>query len=106
MHLLRQMKRVRQVLPEDLSRYVDRHLGGRERVSSDELAIESIADLRAYQVLSTLALRGHRNGGLRRDDPLRRMLRGFEVELDARARTANDHLDTPRFTLRRTRHAA
>lgn len=106
MHLLRQMKRVRQVLPEDLSRYVDRHLGGRERVSSDELAIDSIADLRAYQVLSTLALRGHRNGGLRRDDPLRRMLRGFDVELDARARTANHHLDTPRFTLRRTRHAA
>lgn len=106
LHLLRRMTRARLVKPEDLSRYVERHLAGREAVDSDALEIASIEDLRAYQTLVTLALRGHRPGGVRRDDPIRRLLQGFRVELDAQAHTRNDHLESPRFVLRRARKAA
>ena len=94
------------MLPDDLARYVDRHLDGREAVASDALSTGSIQDLRAYQTLATLALRSHRPGGLRRDDPIRRMLRGFSVELQPGTRSEHPHLHSPRFTLRRTRKTA
>src|SRR5690606_7922880 len=81
LNLRRAIQRARLVLPDDLARYVDRHLDGREAVPSDALSTGSIQDLRAYQTLATLALRSHRPDGLRRDDPIRRMLRGFSVEL-------------------------
>lgn len=102
LNLLREMKRVRLVLPDDLDRYVARHLDGRDAVPSEALAIESIQDFRAYQTLATLALRGRRPGGLRRDDPIRRLLRGFRVELAAGEGGGNRYLHTPRFILHRT----
>ena len=60
------------------------------------------------QTLVTLALRSRRKGGLRREDPLHRLLRGFRVELatgeatDASVDQANPYLQSPRFVLRRT----
>lgn len=106
LNLLRGMTRARLVKAEDLVRYVERHLAGRDAIDSDALAIAGIEDFRAYQTLITLALRSHRSGGLRRDDPIRRLLQGFRVELDATAQTRNEHLESPRFVLRRARKAA
>ena len=100
--LLRRMKRARLVTPEDMARYVGRHLGDAPQVESAALAIGSIEDLRAYQTLLTLALRSHRIGGLRREDPLGRLLRGYRVELlDAGQRDDNGYLRAPRFRVRR-----
>lgn len=106
LNLRRAIQRARLVLPDDLARYVARHLDGREVVGSDALSTASIEDLRAYQTLATLALRSHRPGGLRRDDPIRRMLRGFRVELLPGTRSGHPHLESPRFTLHRTRKTA
>jgi hypothetical protein len=105
--LLRRMKRARLVNAEDMARYVGRHLPPEGSVDSAQLAIASIEDLRAYQTLLTLALRSHRSGGLRRDDPLARLLRGFRVELlDVGATGDNDYLRAPRFTISRLRKTA
>ncbi len=105
--LLRRMKRARLVTPEDMARYLGRHLNAAESVESEGLEIESIADLRAYQTLLTLALRSHRIGGLRRDDPLNRLLRGVRVELLDAGQSPDDRchdngwLRAPRFRVRR-----
>lgn len=105
--LLRRMKRARLVTPEDMAGFVGRHLDGTERIESDALTIAGIGDLRAYQVLLTAALRSRRPGGLRRDDPLGRLLRGFAVELiDAGETGDNGYLRAPRFAVRRTRKPA
>lgn len=107
LNLLRQIKRARLVTPEDMANYVGRHLGDEAQVPSASLQIASIGDLRAYQTLLTLALRSHRTGGLRRDDPLNRLLRGFRVELhDAGDSDDNGYLRAPRFTLHRVRTRA
>jgi hypothetical protein len=99
--LLRRIKRARLVTAEDMANYVGRHLAGAS-VDSAQLSVESIADLRAYQTLLTLALRSHRIGGLRRDDPLGRVLRGFRVELlDIGERGDNGYLRAPRFVIHR-----
>lgn len=108
LNLLRQMKRVRLVLPEDLSRYLDRHWDDAGVLDSQALQIATIEDFRAYQTLVTLALRSQRKGGLRREDPLHRLLRGFRVELaageaaDVSVDQANPYLHSPHFVLRRT----
>lgn len=101
--LLRRMKRARLVTAEDMARYVGRHLTAEGRIDSAMLQIRSIEDLRAYQTLLTLAQRSRRSSGLRRDDPLGRLLRGFRVELaDAGdGRADNGYLRAPRFTLHR-----
>ncbi|MDH7452318.1 DUF5716 family protein [Luteimonas composti] len=100
--LLRRMKRARLVTAEDMARFVGRHLGDRAEVESAAFAIATIEDLRAYQTLLTLALRSHRIGGLRREDPLGRLLRGYRVELlDAGQRDDNGYLRAPRFVVRR-----
>lgn len=105
--LLRGMKRARLVDAEDMARYVARHLPHAGSVDSAQLGIASIADLRAYQTLLTLALRSHRIGGLRRDDPLGRLARGFRVELlDAGERTDNGYLRAPRFAVHRLKNIA
>ncbi len=111
LNLLRRIKRARLVLPEDLARYLDRHWQGRgtpdsQALDSRQLEIATIEDFRAYQTLVTLALRSRRQGGLRRDDPLHRLLRGFRVELVSDAPMAdayagNAYLHAPRFVLRR-----
>lgn len=86
-----------------MARYVGRHLEGAASVDSGQLSIASIEDLRAYQVLLTLALRSHRVGGLRREDPLGRLLRGFRVELvEFGEGTGNDYLRGSRFRILRT----
>ncbi len=101
--LLRRMKRARLVTAEDMARYVGRHLAPSGEIDSSALSIGSIEDLRAYQTLLTLAQRSRRIGGLRRDDPLGRLLRGFRVELlSADTPTDNDWLRAPRFVIRRT----
>lgn len=99
--LLRRMKRARLVTAEDMARYVGRHLPPSGEIDSAALSIASIPDLRAYQTLLTLAQRGRRIGGLRRDDPLSRLLRGFRVELIDDEPTDNDWLRGPRFLIRR-----
>ena len=105
--LLRRIRRARLVTAEDMARYVGRHLPADGRVDSAALAIDSIADLRAYQTLLTLALRSRRIGGLRRDDPLSRLARGFRVELiDAGERNDNGYLRAPRFAVQRLRQTA
>lgn len=104
--LLRRMKRARLVNAEDMARYVGRHLGEGDGIDSRELAIASIEDLRAYQTLLTLALRSHRVGGLRREDPLGRLLRGFRVELLDDGDHDNDYLRGPRFQIRRVASTA
>jgi hypothetical protein len=105
--LLRRMKRARLVNAEDMARYVGRHLPPGGDIDSARLPIASIEDLRAYQTLLTLALRSHRTGGLRRDDPLGRLLRGFRVELlDAGERADNGYLRAPRFVLHRLQPTA
>ncbi|WP_028915454.1 Wadjet anti-phage system protein JetA family protein [Pseudoxanthomonas sp. J31] len=102
--LLRRMKRVRLVTAEDMASYVGRQLPPGGSVDSGALEISSIQDLRAYQTLLTLALRGSRPGGLRRDDPLGRLLRGFRVELVDRGEPGdNGWLRAPRFVVH---HAA
>ena len=101
LNLLRRIKRARLVLPEDLARYLDRHWQGRATLDSQALEIATIEDFRAYQTLVTLALRSSRKGGLRRDDPLHRLLRGFRVERVGDSRSENDYLHAPRFVLRR-----
>lgn len=99
--LLRRMKRARLVTAEDMASYVGRHLDATGEADSDALTIGSIGDLRAYQTLLTLAQRSRRTGGLRRDDPFGRLLRGFTVELLDGEPTDNDCLRGPRFRLRR-----
>lgn len=100
--LMRRMKRARLVTAEDMARYVGRHLMATGSIDSAQLDIASIEDLRAYQTLLTLALRGHRIGGLRRDDPLARLLRGFRVELaEVEEPHDNRYLRAPRFVIRR-----
>lgn len=105
--LLRRMKRARLVDAEGMARYVARHLAQAGSVDSTRLGIASIEDLRAYQTLLTLALRSHRIGGLRRDDPLGRVARGFRVELlDAGERDDNGYLRAPRFVIHRLKNIA
>jgi len=105
--LLRRIKRARLVTPEDMARYVGRHLEQQHRVDSSELSIGSIEDFRAYQTLLTLALRSHRQGGLRREDPLSRLLRGFRVELISEGNPLDTtHLSASRFVIHRIRRAA
>jgi hypothetical protein len=104
--LLRRMKQVRLVTPEAMANYVGRHLAGQESVGSDGLRIESIADFRAYQTLLTLALRSDARGNLRRDDPLRRLLRGFRVELLPEQDASHLSLRGPAFRLHRLRRNA
>lgn len=105
--LLRRMKRARLVNAEDMARYVARHLAHAGSVDSTRLGIASIEDLRAYQTLLTLALRSHRIGGLRRDDPLGRIARGFRVELlDAGEPGDNGYLRAPRFLIHRLKGRA
>ena len=100
--LLRRMKRARLVTAEDMARYVGPHLETTDAVDSGAFSIASIEDLRAYQTLLTLALRSHRAGGLRREDPLGRLLRGYRVELlDAGGHDDNGYLRAPRFVVRR-----
>jgi hypothetical protein len=106
LNLLRRIKRARLVMPEDLARYVGRHLVDADTIASEALEISSIEDLRAYQTLITLALRSHRAGGVRRDDPIHRMLRGFRIELKDGGTTTNEYLQSPCFILYRTRKAA
>src|SRR5690606_18398693 len=102
--LLRRMKRVRLVTAEDMASYVGRQLPPGGSVDSGALEISSIQDLRAYQTLLTLALRGSRPGGLRRDDPLGRLLRRFRAELVDRGEPGdNGRLRAPRFVVH---HAA
>jgi hypothetical protein len=101
------MKRARLVNAEDMARYVARYLPRTGSVDSTQLGIASIEDLRAYQTLLTLALRSHRIGGLRRDDPLGRIARGFRVELlDAGGRADNGYLRAPRFVIHRLKNIA
>ncbi len=101
--LLRRMKRVRLVTAEDMAGYVGRQLPPGGRVESSDMQVGSIQDLRAYQTLLTLALRSRRPGGLRRDDPLGRLLRGFRVELlDAGEPGDNGWLRAPRFAVHAT----
>lgn len=108
--LLRRMKRARLVNAEDMARYVGRHLPPDGSVDSAQLQIASIEDLRAYQTLLTLSLRSHRVGGLRRDDPLARLLRGFRVELLDAGEPGepgdNGYLRAPRFAVHRLRKTA
>jgi len=100
--LLRRMKRARLVTPEDMARYVGRYLPAAGSIESTQLGIASIADLRAYQTLVTLALRSHRSGGLRREDPVGRLLRGFRVELiHDGASDDNGYLRAPHFVIHR-----
>ena len=99
--LLRRMKRARLVTAEDMARYIGRHLTPDGHVASEQFDIASIEDLRAYQTLLTLALRSQRIGGLRRDDPLHRLLRGFRVELVAGESFDNAYLAAPRFIVHR-----
>lgn len=100
--LMRKMKRARLVNAEDMARYVGRHLDAADSADSAMFTIASIEDFRAYQTLLTLALRGHRAGGLRREDPLARLLHGCRVELiDAGGRDDNGYLRAPRFIVRR-----
>ena len=100
--LLRRIKRARLVTPEDMAAYVGRHLPAAGVIDSSALSIESIPDLRAYQTLLTLALRSRRIGGLRRDDPLGRLLRGFRVELPGGDDPVdNAWLRAPRFMIHR-----
>ncbi len=61
-----------------------RHLVNQPSVACEALSIASIEDLRAYQTLITLALRSHRKGGLRRDDPLHRLMRRLPRRATAR----------------------
>ncbi|MEO7052517.1 MAG: Wadjet anti-phage system protein JetA family protein [Rhodanobacter sp.] len=105
--LLRRMKRARLVTPEGMASYVARHLSADGVVESSQLVISSIEDLRAYQALLTLALRSHRIGGLRREDPLGQLLRGFRVDLlDPGEPGDNDYLRAPRFAIHRLRKTA
>lgn len=104
--LLRRMKRARLVTPEDMAAYVGRHLGTDEAIRSDGLELNSIADLRAYQTLLTLALRANRPGDLRRDDPLRRLMRGFRVELLHGHSSQHPQLRGPAFLIHRKRRTA
>lgn len=105
--LLRRMKRARLVTPEDMARYIGRHLPAGGSIESSRLDIASIADLRAYQTLVTLALRSHRAGGLRREDPAGRLLRGFRVELlGSGAPDDNGYLRAPQFAIHRLRKTA
>jgi len=106
LNLLRRMTRVRLVKPEDLVRYVDRHLADADTVDSKALEISGIEDFRAYQTLITIALRSRRAGGLHRDDPIHRMLRGFRIELKDGEHTVNEYLESPHFILHRMRKAA
>jgi hypothetical protein len=106
LNLRRQMQRVRLVSPEDMANYVGRHLAQQESVVSDHLSIESIADFRAYQTLLTLALRSQRAAGLRRDDPLRRLLRGFQIQLLPEQDSVHTTLRGPAFRIRRHRRTA
>lgn len=100
MALLKRIKRARLVLPEDLERYVARHLAPGGSLASEQWPVTCIEELRAYQTLLTIALRSRR-GRIRRDDPLRRYLRGFRVELRADARSEGEHFATPAFTVHR-----
>ncbi|MBV2210226.1 MAG: hypothetical protein KUL77_11775 [Thermomonas sp.] len=105
--LLRRMKRARLVTAESMARYLARHLTAQDRLESSQLEIQSIEDLRAYQTLLTLALRGNRIGGLRREDPLSRIARGFRVELiDPGERVDNAYLRAPRFAIQPIRKTA
>ena len=107
LNLLRRIKRARLVTPEDMARYIGRQLGRGDDLDSVQLEIASIEDLRAYQTLLTLALRSHRTGGMRRDDPLGRVLRGFRAELlDADNPVDNGFLRAPGFAIHRLRKIA
>lgn len=101
LNLLRQIKRARLVTPADMAAYVGRQLASNASIGSEQLAIASIADFRAYQTLLTLAQRSQRPGGLRRDDPLRRLLVGFRVELLPGQHSAHAALRGPAFRLHR-----
>src|SRR5690606_4610698 len=98
--LLRRMKRVRLVTAEDIASYVGRQLPPGGSVDSGAVGNPRTQARRAHPTLPPRALRGSRPAGLRRDDPLGRLLRGCRVELVDRGEPGdNGWLRAPRYAV-------
>lgn len=86
--------RMVRVTDQKLLEFIRRQMQERDRVSSEEIAIESIPDLFAYRALPNLAAIGQ---SVR--------LGEFTITLEE-ARTANDWIDVTAFLIERTRTSA
>ena len=73
-------REARSMTPPKLAKFVLRHLAGNDRVSSNDLALATIPDVRAYQALSGLGL-GMSSDSRRLQLAAMVMAKGFRVKL-------------------------
>lgn len=93
-------REARMVTPLKLAEFVHRQFDGRDTVTSGKIDIESIADVRAYQVLMSIGSATSSNSRYLRL-AARTMARGFRVELTGTDEEENAFLSGPPFVIER-----
>ena len=76
-----------------LSTYAKDQLDGKDSLNNEELALNSIADVRMYQSLSTLSLQMSAKSKKMQMDAIG-MTRGFRVEINGDAETPHTHISS------------
>lgn len=88
----------RTVTPPKLAEFVRRQLDGRDAIDSDEIRLESIADVRTYQVLMAIGVAmGSKSRHLQLS--ARTMAHGFRVTMTGTAEEANAFLSGVPFVI-------
>lgn len=80
-HVMLRAREVRSITPPKLAEYVLQQLNGQERITSDELVLDSIADVRSYQTLATVGLVMSANSRRLRLSAMT-VARGFRIRMD------------------------
>ncbi len=102
MQLKRIMKLNREVTPAQVEAFMEKHLGGGYRVSSDDIKIESIHDLCLFVHVMRLSVIGRRYGSEgRKAHPMLRPLKDYRFEIVSNEITENEYLSVPKFVVTR-----
>lgn len=95
--LRKRMMDSRMVRPDKLAAYVARHLNGGPSIYSEQLEIESIADLCCYQRLLLIASRNEAPRSITRHDPFVQMLPTLRIQFVEGVETRNEYMQHRRF---------
>ncbi len=103
--LRRSMTEARLVTPIKLATYVVRHLGNAHEIGSEDLTIQSIADLACYQRLLLIASRFEAPIAVASEDPFVGMVPGMSVKFVGQTWTRGDYVQHRRFVVHREKRA-
>jgi hypothetical protein len=100
--LKRAMKLNREVSPLHVAEYLEKHLGGKTTVSSDDLAISGIHDFCVFVYVTRMALiaRNHVGAG-RKAHPMLHSLKDYRFNCLSGQWTDNTYICVPKFTVTR-----